>query len=136
MRVVIGGTHAGKRDAVRAWGGAPRWLEAASLLEGSPPAGDLVIDGWAPWIAAQLASEADNDRLRARLARALDALRDAERRTGASITLILTEMGRGLVPLSRRQRRLRDLNGWLAQDAAARAEAVYYVWHGLLRRLG
>lgn len=136
MRVVIGGTHAGKRDAVRSWGGAPRWLEAASLLEGPPPAGDLVIDGWAAWIAAQLASEADNDRLRARLGQALDALRDAERRTGASITLIFTEMGRGLVPLSRRQRRLRDLNGWLAQDAAARAEAVYYVWHGLLRRLG
>ncbi|GEK47392.1 hypothetical protein HPA02_16750 [Bisbaumannia pacifica] len=136
MRVVIGGTHAGKRDAVRAWGGTPCWLEAASLLEGPPPAGDLVIDGWAAWIASQLAGEADNDRLRARLAQSLDALRDAERRTGATTTLILEEMGRGLVPLSRRQRRLRDLNGWLAQDAAARAAAVYYVWHGLVRRLG
>lgn len=136
MRVVIGGTHAGKRDAVRAWGGAPFWLGAERLLEGPPPAGDLVIDGWAAWIAAQLEGEADNDRLRARLVQALDALGDAERRTGAAITLILEEMGRGIVPMSRRQRRLRDLNGWLAQDAAARAEAVYYVWHGLVRRLG
>ncbi len=135
MRVVIGGTHAGKRDAVRAWGGAPCWLEAASLPEAPPPAGDLVVDGWAAWIAAQLAEEADNDRLRARLVRALETLLAAERRTGATITLILEEMGRGIVPMSRRQRRLRDLNGWLAQDAAARAEAVYYVWHGLVRRL-
>ncbi len=71
----------------------------------------------------------------ARLVRALETLLAAERRTGATITLILEEMGRGIVPMSPRQRRLRDLNGWLAQDAAARAEAVYYVWHGLVRRL-
>ncbi|GAA0578131.1 bifunctional adenosylcobinamide kinase/adenosylcobinamide-phosphate guanylyltransferase [Halomonas salifodinae] len=136
MRVVIGGAHAGKRDAVRAWGGAPRWLEAECLPEAPPPAGDLVIDGWAAWIAAQLEGEADNDRLRARLGQTLETLLAAERRTGVTITLILEEMGRGIVPMSPRQRRLRDLNGWLAQDAAARAAAVYYVWHGLVRRLG
>jgi adenosylcobinamide kinase / adenosylcobinamide-phosphate guanylyltransferase len=49
--------------------------------------------------------------------------------------IIANELGRGLVPIARDQRRLRDLSGWFTQDAAAHAEQVWYVRHGLLQAL-
>lgn len=46
------------------------------------------------------------------------------------------EIGYGIVPMARAERRLRDLNGWFNQEAAVAAERVWYVRHGLVMALG
>ncbi|QFU02368.1 Bifunctional adenosylcobalamin biosynthesis protein CobU [Halomonas sp. THAF5a] len=141
MRLFIGGACAGKRDLV-----ASRFPEAVwwRVGEGAFPDGwrvrlapgqCLVITGWLDGLAAALADEPDDDRLRARLAAEFEALREAEREARGEVVLILPEVGRGIVPMDPAERRLRDLAGWLGQDAAARADEVWYVRHGLARRL-
>ena len=140
MQLFIGGACAGKRDAVRQRFDAPRWHSAyvGSRLETWPAFGEarcLVLEGWECWIGQRLAEEPDDDRLRQAMARELDALRAWEAEQDGEAVLILLEMGRGIVPLGLENRRLRDLNGWLAQDAAARCERAWYVWNGLVKSL-
>ncbi len=141
MQLFIGGACAGKRDLVAARFPDAVWsrIDETGLEEGWSLAldrnGALVLSGWTRWLAQALAEEPDDDRLRAWLVAALDKLRDAEREARGEVVLILPEMGRGIVPMEAADRRLRDLAGWLAQDAAARADEVWYVRHGLARRL-
>jgi adenosylcobinamide kinase/adenosylcobinamide-phosphate guanylyltransferase len=140
MQLFIGGARAGKRDLVAARFPDAAWhrLDEAGLegwMARRIPHVPLVLTGWTGWLAHSLAAEPDDDRLRTGLAAALEALVEAERGSDAEVVLILPEMGRGIVPMDPADRRLRDLAGWLAQDAAARAEAVWYVRHGLARRL-
>ncbi|MDT8895954.1 bifunctional adenosylcobinamide kinase/adenosylcobinamide-phosphate guanylyltransferase [Halomonas sp. I1] len=140
MQLFIGGACAGKRDLVAARFPDAAWSRVDEAgLEGwghaLRPGTVRVLTGWAGWLKKALADEPDDDRLRARLVAALDTLRNAEREARGEVVLILPEMGRGIVPMDAADRRLRDLAGWLAQDAAARAESVWYVRHGLARRL-
>jgi adenosylcobinamide kinase / adenosylcobinamide-phosphate guanylyltransferase len=140
MQLFIGGTCAGKRDAVRRRFDAPHWHSAyaGGRIEAWRSLAEtrcLVLEGWERWIGQRLAEEPDDDRLRQAMARELDALRVWEDEQGGEAVLILLEMGRGIVPLGRDNRRLRDLNGWLAQDVAARCERVWYVWNGLVKEL-
>lgn len=138
MQLFIGGACSGRRDLVAARFPRARWHR---LAEGQPLAGwgdagsaGLVVTGWARWLAAALIREPDDARLRGAWREALDALA-TQRPDGGETLLILDEMGRGIVPMAAEDRRLRDLNGRLAQDAAARCAAVWYVRHGLARRL-
>ncbi|GED22080.1 bifunctional adenosylcobinamide kinase/adenosylcobinamide-phosphate guanylyltransferase [Halomonas halmophila] len=140
MQLFIGGACAGKRDLVTARFPNAIWYRVDDAGLGGWQSvwgrrSSLVITGWPGWLEHALIAEPDDDRLRARLVMALDALVDAERDSRLEAVLILPEMGRGIVPMATADRRLRDLAGWLAQDAAARAEAVWYVRHGLARRL-
>ncbi|MFW3616159.1 bifunctional adenosylcobinamide kinase/adenosylcobinamide-phosphate guanylyltransferase [Billgrantia antri] len=140
MQLFIGGACAGKRDAVRQRFDAPHWhsAHAGSRLEAWRSLTEkrcLVLEGWERWIGQRLAAEPDDDRLRRAMAREVDSLRAWEAERGGQAVLILLEMGRGIVPLGLENRRLRDLNGWLAQDAAARCERVWYVWNGLVKSL-
>ncbi|AMD02199.1 bifunctional adenosylcobinamide kinase/adenosylcobinamide-phosphate guanylyltransferase [Halomonas chromatireducens] len=147
MQLFIGGACAGKRAAVvrhfptAAWyrldpqAGLSDWREApepGGLLE---PGGVLVVTGWLAWLEAALVREPDDDRLRHELAAALAVILEAERDLGLPMILGLVEIGRGIVPMGHRDRRLRDLAGWLAQDAASLAERVWYVRHGLVQPL-
>ncbi|WP_447957687.1 bifunctional adenosylcobinamide kinase/adenosylcobinamide-phosphate guanylyltransferase [Vreelandella sp. EE7] len=141
MQLFIGGARAGKRDAVKArfenaawWTLAPgqRLADCHSILVPNKP---LVINGFLNWVARHGEYEADNDRLRAQWREDIDFLCQAAAARNATIVLILNEVGRGLVPMAQDDRRLRDLNGWLSQDAAKRAERVWYVRHGLTQRL-
>ncbi|MGR4067617.1 bifunctional adenosylcobinamide kinase/adenosylcobinamide-phosphate guanylyltransferase [Billgrantia sp. C5P2] len=141
MQLFIGGACAGKRCIVRQRFDAAVWhsayagcrLEAWHTAAAS--SGCLVLEGWERWLAVRMANEPDDDGLRQAMAGELDALCEWEARSGGEAVLILLEMGRGIVPLLPEQRRLRDLNGWLAQDAAARCERVWCVWHGMLQQL-
>ncbi|SDL10479.1 adenosylcobinamide kinase /adenosylcobinamide-phosphate guanylyltransferase [Franzmannia pantelleriensis] len=139
MQLVIGGACAGKRGLVQRWYPHARWQaqeDAARQAILPAPGETLVVSGWAGWIRAALAAApGDDDALRLALIERLDALRAAETESAAEVILIVEEMGRGIVPMGAERRRLRDLNGWLAQDAAARCERVWYVRHGLYRRL-
>ncbi|WP_048305922.1 bifunctional adenosylcobinamide kinase/adenosylcobinamide-phosphate guanylyltransferase [Halomonas sp. PR-M31] len=141
MQLFIGGACAGKRDAVSKRYPTAHWhrLDAGAPLDGwrgsAVSSLPLVVTGWTAWLEAALDNEPNDDRLRERLAAALDKLVAVERKGGPTVVLILPEMGRGIVPMSPLKRRLRDLAGWLAQDATERAEAVWYVRHGLVKRL-
>ena len=141
MQLFIGGAWAGKRRAVTERFVLPHWHSAyqghalAEWPVAAASARCLVLEGWERWIAARLYNEADDDQLRQVLSGELDTLHAWEAGQGREVVLIMLEMGRGIVPLSPEKRRLRDLNGWLAQDAAARCEQVWYVRHGLCRSL-
>jgi adenosylcobinamide kinase / adenosylcobinamide-phosphate guanylyltransferase len=141
MQLYIGGACAGKRDAVAARFPEATWyrLTPGRPLPGvvaSPHPGPVrVVTGWLGWLEAALAREPDDDTLRQQLTAELDALCAAERCDGLEVVLILPEVGRGIVPMAPSDRRLRDLAGWLTQDAAVRAEGVWYVRHGLVQTL-
>lgn len=141
MHCVIGGAYAGKRDAVRArydalaWHSAYAGAELEDWKKRALPGTTLVLEGWEQWLATALADNGDDDRLRQCFTETLDALVSAERERDLRVVLVLLEMGRGIVPIAAIDRRLRDLAGWLAQDATERAERVSYVWHGLVKDL-
>lgn len=140
MQCFIGGACSGRRALVAERFPAARWHRlaagegVATRHDGLAPGVPLVVTGWGDWLAAALA-ESDDDGVRASWRAMLDALAEAQRAAGGEVVLVLDEMGRGIVPMAPEARRLRDLNGWLAQEAAARCEAVWYVRHGLARRI-
>ncbi len=140
MQCFIGGACSGRRALVAERFPAAYWHRLAAgegvvtRHLGLAPGVPLVVTGWADWLAAALA-EGDDDDVRASWHSMLDALAEASCAAGSEVVLILDEMGRGIVPMAPETRRLRDLNGWLAQEAAARSEVVWYVRHGLARRI-
>ncbi|NYS62274.1 bifunctional adenosylcobinamide kinase/adenosylcobinamide-phosphate guanylyltransferase [Vreelandella salicampi] len=147
MQLFIGGACAGKRDVVSA-----RFPEAAwcRLVPGSalPTLSEAllsdseaiepktwVLTGWLAWLQTALKACPDDDALRHVLATELEGLSQFERLGGPEIVLIVPEIGRGIVPMAAEDRRLRDLAGWLAQDATRYAENTWYVRHGLVQAL-
>lgn len=140
MQVFIGGACAGKRDTVTRQYPLAKWVRAGELADSSPlaqTAADktLVVSGWLDEIGRRIEREASDDALRAALADMIGELLAMERQQGIEVIVILNDVGRGIVPIAAEARRLRDLAGWLAQDAVKRAEQVWYVRHGLVREL-
>lgn len=140
MQLFIGGACAGKRDAVTARFPSARWrqLEVAhplsdcqQALEAERP---LVITGVLEWLASAL-DATEHDVLRPQWQSELATLSQRADELNAPLIIITTEVGRGIVPMQPEQRRLRDANGWFNQDAAAQAEQVWYVRHGLVQLL-
>ncbi len=137
MLCVIGGTCSGRRALVAERFPLARWHRlaagegAAASRDGHQGKEALVVDGIADWLAAALAETPDDEVLRETWLELLDGLAAAP----GEAVLILDEMGRGIVPLDPAARRLRDHNGWLAQAAVARSQAVWYLRHGLCKRL-
>lgn len=141
MLCIIGGACSGRRALV-----AERYPQAVwhRLEPGEPPAGwagratsggVLVVTGWAEWLKALLAATADDEAVRSAWRAQLSALDEREREAQGEALLILDEMGCGIVPMAAEARRLRDLNGWLAQEVASRSRAVWQVRHGLCKQL-
>tara|TARA_B100000929_G_C15371553_1_gene374544 strand:- start:55 stop:378 length:324 start_codon:yes stop_codon:yes gene_type:complete len=95
----------------------------------------LVLHGLFEWLTAALDSDFSSDEWRAQWREDLQRLSLAAAADHVTLVIIANELGRGLVPVAREQRRLRDLSGWFTQDAAAHAEHVWYVRHGLVRAL-
>jgi adenosylcobinamide kinase/adenosylcobinamide-phosphate guanylyltransferase len=141
MQLFIGGASAGKRDAVKQrfpsavwWRLAPgqRLHEVAHVMLPNTP---LVLHGLFEWLTAAQDSDFSSDEWRAQWREDLQRLNQTAAEDNVTLVIIANELGRGLVPIARDQRRLRDLNGWFTQDAAAHAEQVWYVRHGLLQAL-
>ncbi|WP_148252323.1 bifunctional adenosylcobinamide kinase/adenosylcobinamide-phosphate guanylyltransferase [Aidingimonas lacisalsi] len=141
MQLFIGGACSGRRALVAGRFPTANWhrLTAGEEVDGwlrsHRPGLPLVVTGWLDWLQAVLVEQSDDKALRGMWRSILDALTDAERMADTPVVLILDEMGRGVVPMTSELRRLRDLNGWLVQDAAAACEAIWYVRHGLVQRL-
>lgn len=149
MQLFLGGTCAGKRDCVRQRFPDAQWQAAGeALVQTQSPARldadcrrdrPLVIHGWLDWLAEQLV-EQDNQTLRQRWQEGLTCWADSTANESSGpgvpeVVLIVPEVGRGIVPVEPEQRRLRDLAGWLAQDAGRLAHRVWYVRHGLVMAL-
>ena len=151
MHVFIGGTASGKRQRVAERYPEARWRDAGEMMRrvtgaGAGPTIDdgdtVVISGWLAWLEAELgagrenereneSTSADDDRLGQRWRQAFTGWASSPGRR----VLVLDEVGRGIVPVDPAQRRLRDLMGWLSQDAVRLASQVHYVRHGLTMRL-
>lgn len=141
MQLFIGGASAGKRNAVRArfpnavwWRLAPgqRLRESISLMRPSTP---FVLHGVFDWLNAVLDSDLSSDEWRNQWRTDLIALLHAADTHSVTLVIIINDIGRGIVPIERNHRRLRDLTGWFSQDVAAQAKQVWYVRHGLVQAL-
>ncbi|MDN6296484.1 MAG: bifunctional adenosylcobinamide kinase/adenosylcobinamide-phosphate guanylyltransferase [Halomonas sp.] len=139
MQLFLGGARAGKRDAVAERWPAARWqalapgetlAEWAARVQFEGQGVPTVLYGVLPWLEAALERETNHDALRRQWQAELVAL-DA-RFAPAPLIIIGHEVGCGIVPMDRLERRLRDMNGWFNQDAAAIARRVWRVRHGLV----
>ncbi|MBS4215101.1 MULTISPECIES: bifunctional adenosylcobinamide kinase/adenosylcobinamide-phosphate guanylyltransferase [Neobacillus] len=141
MQLVIGGAFSGKRKVVKANNGTFSWVSAyegdrvgdweAKWENGST----LVMEGWEKWIASELQNDENNDEIRRGFKTIFKTLLKEEKNRNNRIVLIMLEVGKGIVPLHKDERRLRDLAGWIAQDAVSVSDEVDFVWNGLSKRL-
>lgn len=124
MRVVIGGAHNGKREHVKKMlSGAPhQWVDCSGGLE-IPSGTTVIIDRIEHWIVRTELPEAEAVEL---------ILKVIE---GKDVIFILTDIGRGIVPMDADQRKLRDACGRLYQRLMAQADEVTRVWYGLAQTL-
>lgn len=121
MRVVIGGAHNGKREYVKKMlEGAPHlWVECSAGELEIPSDGKIVVDRIEQWLAqTQMAEEKAVEYI----------LKSVE---GKDVIFILTDIGRGIVPMDVEQRRLRDACGRLYQRLMTQADDVTRIWYGL-----
>lgn len=125
MRVVIGGAHNGKRKFVkRMLEGTPhRWVDCSTGELEIPSDGKIVVDRIEQWLAqTKLAEEEAVEFI----------LKSIE---GMDVIFILTDIGRGIVPMDAEQRKLRDTCGRLYQQLIARSDEVTRIWYGLAQTL-
>ncbi|MGM0545039.1 MAG: bifunctional adenosylcobinamide kinase/adenosylcobinamide-phosphate guanylyltransferase, partial [Pseudomonadota bacterium] len=109
-----------------------RLISAADgLAEGTP----LVVHGVFDWLAASVDRLQDDDETRRQWQGDMAQLHQHAQALNAPLVFMVSEVGRGIVPMQPEQRRLRDLNGWFCQDAAAQSDQAWYVRHGLVMAL-
>ncbi len=133
MHIIIGGAHNGKREFVRTMlkGREVEWRDVAadsnsdshSHSYNSDAIQTIVISGIEKWLAETKLSEAD----------AVDYVLEAV--AGRDVIVILTDIGRGIVPMDAQQRKLRDACGRLYQRLMAEADEVTRIWYGLAKTL-
>ncbi len=141
MQLVIGGAFSGKRKIVKESNGQ---CSLVSAYEGDM-AGDwqtkwlsdttLVMEGWEKWIVSELKNSKSNDEIRSKFKALFKALLEQEEKRNNKLVLIMLVVGKGIVPIHEDDRRLRDLAGWIAQDAAHLSNRVDVVWNGLSKRV-
>lgn len=139
MQLFIGGACAGKRENVKARFPDAVWFRLDPgqrlhlAMREMQPNTPLVLYGVFEWLEASLSS--DSDRLRAEWREDLQYLDEKAQVQSATLVLIMNELGRGVVPIAQNERRLRDVNGWLSQDATIQATQVFCVRHGLVHAI-
>lgn len=124
MHIIIGGAYNGKRDYVRTMlaGREAEWLEGV-LPEQSCTCQVMVVASIEKWLAKTELSEEDA------IAHVLSKV------VGRDVIVILTDIGRGIVPLDAQQRNLRDGCGRLYQRLMAEADEVTRIWYGVAHTL-
>jgi adenosylcobinamide kinase/adenosylcobinamide-phosphate guanylyltransferase len=137
MLLVVGGAYAGKRSIVRQRVHSYTWLSAYNEDSWEDwnmkwnKNTTLVVEGWEKWIEVALKQDLALDMIRDRFGMFLRTLAIEEKERKDEVVLIMLEIGRGIVPINAEERKVRDVAGWLLQDAAKQAVEVIYVWHGL-----
>ena len=123
MRVIIGGAHNGKRDYVKELLADEQyaWVDCSDGKLDLPSGQKIVIDRIEHWLMQTDESEATELILKAI--------------EGKDVIFILTDIGRGIVPMDAEQRALRDACGRLYQQLIAQADEVTRIWYGLAQTL-
>ncbi|GLC88870.1 bifunctional adenosylcobinamide kinase/adenosylcobinamide-phosphate guanylyltransferase [Lysinibacillus piscis] len=129
MHVFIGGAYNGKTDYVM------RLLDGQSvtLIDGVLPseavAGEtLVVKNLERWLITQNLTE--DAPLIDHIVTTFEAIEKQ-----CTLYVIVTDMGRGVVPMDKQARYLRDTCGRLYQALFARATHVERIWYGIGERL-
>ncbi|WP_203290204.1 bifunctional adenosylcobinamide kinase/adenosylcobinamide-phosphate guanylyltransferase [Metabacillus sp. cB07] len=133
MHLIIGGAYSGKKAYVKSRWPHAAWITAYSgnhLLDWKKiDDGPLVLEGFEQWIGTE--DLTDLKAVRTQYSELLNELLERKQET----IIIMLEIGKGIVPVSENERRLRDVNGWIQQDAAAICTDVHSVWHGLVKKV-
>ncbi len=126
MHIYIGGAHNGKRQFVR----EQLSQEEVEWFEGELPKLNQIVDdkkiviaGLENWLAKTDLNEEQ----------AITHI--IKRIQHRNCIIILTDIGRGIVPMDAQQRRLRDVCGRLNQQLIVQAEEVTRVWYGIPQTL-
>ncbi|MCG7343870.1 bifunctional adenosylcobinamide kinase/adenosylcobinamide-phosphate guanylyltransferase [Sporosarcina sp. ACRSL] len=125
MRVIIGGAHNGKRTYVRRMlADVPHhWVDCSASNVEIPSDGKVVIDRIEQWLAQTEMTESEAVEF---IVKAIEE---------KDVIFILTDIGRGIVPMDAEQRALRDACGRLYQRLIAQADEVTRIWYGLAQTL-
>ncbi|MBU9673496.1 bifunctional adenosylcobinamide kinase/adenosylcobinamide-phosphate guanylyltransferase [Planococcus sp. CP5-4] len=121
MRIVFGGAFNGKRKYVK----DQLKLDSSVWLEGELPAPgeSAVIAGLEQWIRKQLEQQRPEQDI-------IAAIRELAESAGERIW-ILTDIGRGIVPLDQLEREWRDVTGRSYQYLFGNAEHITRIWYGI-----
>ncbi|MEA0555234.1 bifunctional adenosylcobinamide kinase/adenosylcobinamide-phosphate guanylyltransferase [Lysinibacillus irui] len=129
MHVFIGGAYNGKTDYVM---GLYKERQVAlvdgNLPEIAPACEVLVIRNLENWLMTQ--NLEDDDQV---VQAVLATFRRLEQH--CMLALIVNDMGRGVVPIDKQARLLRDTCGRLYQALFIEAEQVVRIWYGLAEQL-
>ncbi|WP_433596309.1 bifunctional adenosylcobinamide kinase/adenosylcobinamide-phosphate guanylyltransferase [Lysinibacillus xylanilyticus] len=129
MHVFIGGAYNGKTDYVmKLLAGQNVELVDGDLPDGTPTCDVLVIRNIEKWLVTQ-DLEDDEPLVRTILTR-LKTLEE-----NCALYIIVTDMGRGVVPMEKQARLLRDTCGRFYQALFSEAEQVVRIWYGIGERI-
>lgn len=142
MLLILGGAMCGKRKYVKERLPHATWISAYNhdlwevWEEKWQDHTPLIIEGFEQWIEKELESGKNMQETLQTFQTFIETLGEEEKRRECPVAFIMLEMGRGIVPMSKKDRDLRDIAGWLLQYAAKKADEVIYIWHGLAKRIG
>lgn len=127
MHIIIGGAYNGKKAYVeKLLPTTPyHWVDCSaddrtfSMMAEIPKEALVIIEHIDSWLERTDLSEMEAVRF------IMDAIKNRE------VIFILTDIGRGIVPMNTAQRSLRDACGRLYQQLVAQADEVTRVWYGL-----
>ncbi|MGE7916034.1 bifunctional adenosylcobinamide kinase/adenosylcobinamide-phosphate guanylyltransferase [Lysinibacillus xylanilyticus] len=125
MHVFIGGAYSGKTDYVMNLLADQKVELVDGYVPDDTPASDvLVIKNLEKWLVTQ---DLEDDEVIVRTI--LTRLKTLEE--NCALYIIVTDMGRGVVPMEKQARLLRDTCGRLYQALFAEAEHVVRIWYGI-----
>ncbi|EON70760.1 bifunctional adenosylcobinamide kinase/adenosylcobinamide-phosphate guanylyltransferase [Lysinibacillus sphaericus] len=125
MYVFIGGAYNGKTNYVmRKLEGQKVAVMDGELPEFAPSCDVLVLKNLETWLVTQNIEE--DDIVVAHLLTRLKILEE-----NCTLYIIVTDMGRGVVPMEKQARLLRDTCGRLYQALFTEAERVVRIWYGI-----
>ncbi|MDD1504116.1 bifunctional adenosylcobinamide kinase/adenosylcobinamide-phosphate guanylyltransferase [Lysinibacillus sp. CNPSo 3705] len=129
MHVFIGGAYSGKTGYVmKLLAGQKVELVDGHLPDASPACNVLIIKNIEKWLVTQNLED-DEPLVKTILTR----LKTLEK--NCAVYIIVTDMGRGVVPMEKQARFLRDTCGRLYQALFAEAEQVVRIWYGIGERI-
>nr|WP_255723436.1 bifunctional adenosylcobinamide kinase/adenosylcobinamide-phosphate guanylyltransferase [Sporosarcina sp. ACRSL] len=99
------------------------WVDCSASNVEIPSDGKVVIDRIEQWLAQTEMTESEAVEF---IVKAIEE---------KDVIFILTDIGRGIVPMDAEQRALRDACGRLYQRLIAQADEVTRIWYGLAQTL-
>lgn len=132
MHVVIGGAYSGKRQFVRENWESIQLISAYEKKHWDESVTEAVVayEGFEVWVGQLLDNGKSNDEIINWFKQWLNELANQD-----NVILIMLEIGKGIVPMEEKNRRLRDIVGWIQQEAVRQADKVTSIWHGLAKTM-